>query len=170
MKPTGFTAGMAGPATLVSAPTTTAGFGGVGFGGLGVVGVGVVGVGVVGVGVTVAQGVLVIVSVSSVSAPAPFACAPASSRPATVTLFYTEMLVLAMTVPTKVAPVFKVAELLTCQKTLHAWAPPERTTRLPVSAISVDADWKIQTELASPWSVSVSPLAIPSEAGAPSSL
>ena len=42
--------------------------------------------------------------------------------------------------------------------------------RLPVSVISDDEDWKIQTELASPSSVSVCPVAIPSEAGAPSSL
>ena len=128
---------------------------------------------VVGAAVVVggaAQRDLVIVSVSIVSAPAPFACAPASSLPATGTLFSTEMLVWAMTVPTKLEPVLSVAELPTCQKTLHACAPPESTTRLPVSAISVEADWKIQTELASPWSVRVCPVAIPSEAGAPSSL
>ena len=94
--------------------------------GLAGVGAGVTGVGVTGAG-AVAQLDLVIVSVSSVSAPAPFACAPASSLPATVTLFCTVMLVYARTVPTKVEPVLSVAELPTCQKTLHDWAPPVRT-------------------------------------------
>ena len=141
MNPAVFTGGRAGPLTLVEPPggrrlhrglhrgdLLTAGFAGVGLGagfagagvvGVGVVGVGVVGVGVVGVGV-VAQVDRVIVSVSSVSAPAPFACAPASSRPAIVTLFCTEMSVCARTVPTNVEPVFRVVELPTCQKTLQA--------------------------------------------------
>ena len=139
MKPAVFTGGRAGPLTLVDPPAAAsalqastavtflgAGFAGVGFGagvaGAGVVGVGVVGVGVVGVGrrrgrragrprdrVGVQR-----------QAPAPFACAPASSRPAIVTLFWTEMSVCARTVPTKVEPVFSVVELPTCQKTLQA--------------------------------------------------
>jgi hypothetical protein len=39
-------------------------------------------------------------------------------------------------VPEKLLVVPMVAELPTCQKTLHAWAPFSRTTELPDAAIS----------------------------------
>ena len=77
------------------------------------------------------------------------------------------MLVCAMIVPTKTVPVFRVAELPTCQKTLQASAPPVTSTRAPTSVISDDADWKIQTELASPVSVSVSSGSDPERARCP---
>lgn len=44
----------------------------------------------------------------------------------------------ARTVPTMVVVPSKVAEESTFQKTLQAWAPPVRRTRLPVLVIKVD--------------------------------
>jgi hypothetical protein len=54
----------------------------------------------------------------------------ASRRPLTEALVLAVMDVSAATVPTRVDPTPSVAELPTCQKTLHALAPPVRTTRL----------------------------------------
>jgi hypothetical protein len=47
----------------------------------------------------------------------------ARSRPAMFAPFPTVMDVKAMIVPTKLEPDPRVAELVTCQKTLQAWAP-----------------------------------------------
>jgi len=47
------------------------------------------------------------------------------------------MAVPAMMVPTKIVPAPRVAPVLTAQKTLHAWAEPLRTTRLPAAVIRV---------------------------------
>ena len=44
----------------------------------------------------------------------------------------------------------KVAELPTCQKTLHDCAPPIRTTLLEVAVVRVDAILKMKTLLESP--------------------
>ena len=58
--------------------------------------------------------------------------------------------------PTKTEPVPSVAELPTCQKTLHGWAPLMRFTWLADAVISVEAAWKMKTALGSPWASSVS--------------
>jgi hypothetical protein len=63
------------------------------------------------------------------------------------------MLVLAMMVPTKVVVVPRVAELLTCQKTLQGWAPLVKRTVAPGAVTSVLPIWKTNTPL--PLSVSV---------------
>ena len=76
------------------------------------------GVVVVVVGTVVAQLGWVKVSVSSVTAPL-----RASARPWTVTPVVTVIDVNARMLPTNTEPVPSVAELPTCQKTLHAWAP-----------------------------------------------
>ena len=52
--------------------------------------------------------------------------------------------------PWKRERVLSVAELPTCQKTLHAWAPLVRITQAPGSVRSVEAAWKIKTAFASP--------------------
>ena len=61
-----------------------------------------------------------------------------------------------MMLPTKVEPVNSVAELPTCQNTLHSWAPLISDTVLPVAVISVESVWKMKTELGSPAPSSVS--------------
>jgi hypothetical protein len=52
--------------------------------------------------------------------------------------------------PAKVECVPSVAELPTCQKMLHAWAPPVRSTWLADPVMSVDATWKMNTAPGSP--------------------
>ena len=95
-----------------------------------------------------AQVGLVIVLVSSVTAPF-----WASTRPSTVAPWLTVMLVRARMVPTKVELVSSVAELPTCQKTLQACAPPVRVIVLELAVTRSDVAWKIQTASASPLSV-----------------
>jgi hypothetical protein len=56
----------------------------------------------------------------------------------------------AMMVPTKVVLTPSVAELPTCQKTLHIEPPLMTLTVLSVPVINVDPAWKIQTALGSP--------------------
>jgi hypothetical protein len=56
----------------------------------------------------------------------------------------------AMMVPTKLLAVPRVAELPTCQKTLHACAPFSSATLLPDAEIKVEPAWKIKTASASP--------------------
>jgi len=92
----------------------------------------------------------VMVLVSSVTAPF-----RASSLPWIVAPVWAVIDVKARTVPTKVEPVPRVAELPTCQKTLHACAPPIRATVLFVPVISVLAAWKMNTAFGSPWASSV---------------
>ena len=53
-------------------------------------------------------------------------------------------------VPTKTEFVPSVAELLTCQKTLHGFAPLTSKTLLAEAVIRVLFDWKINTALESP--------------------
>ena len=89
-----------------------------------------------------------IVFVSSVTLPF-----RASTRPSTVAPCATVMLVNARMVPWMVELVLSVAELLTCQKTLQACAPPVRVTVLELAVTRSDEAWKIQTALASPLSV-----------------
>ena len=56
----------------------------------------------------------------------------------------------------KVEPDPRVAELVTCQKTLHELAPRMSFTELPDAVMRSDVDWKIQTEAGSFWPSSVS--------------
>lgn len=116
------------------------------------VGVGVeVGVGVgVGVGIGVGVGeaahvALVMVFVSSVTAPF-----RAKTRPSTFAPVVRVADVKAKIFPLKVEFVPSVAELPTCQKTLQAWAPFMRLTLLAPAVISVEAVLKIKTALGSP--------------------
>ena len=81
------------------------------------------------------------------SVTAPFS---ARARPSTVTPWVTVMLVRARIVPANVEPVPSVAELPTCQKTLHDWAPLIRLTTLDEAVMRVDPAWKTKTELGSP--------------------
>jgi len=73
--------------------------------------------------------------VSSVTAPL-----RANSRPWTVVPVRAEIDSRASTVPTNVVFVPRVAELPTCQKTLHAWAPLINATVLFDAVIRVLAD------------------------------
>ncbi len=81
----------------------------------------------------------------------------AKTRPSTVAPLSRVADVKAMIVPTKVVVVPSVAELPTCQNTLHAWAPLIRLTVLLEAEISVEPAWKMNTELASfsPFNVTV---------------
>lgn len=60
-----------------------------------------------------------------------------------------------MTVPTNVVVVPSVAELPTCQKTLHGFAPPMRFTVLLGAVISVEPAWKMKTAAGSDWASNV---------------
>jgi hypothetical protein len=90
----------------------------------------------------------------------------ASARPWRVTPLFSEIDVRAMTLPTKADVVPKVAELPTCQNTLHGCAPLIMFTRLADAVIRVEAAWKMNTELGSPWASSVSAPVSPSAPGA----
>jgi hypothetical protein len=92
------------------------------------------------------------VSESSVTAPL-----RANTRPSTVTPVVTVADVRAISVPTKVELVPSVAELPTCQKTLHAWAPFSRTTLLLDAVTTVEPAWKMKSALGlpAPFSVTV---------------
>nr|WP_254896775.1 hypothetical protein [Amycolatopsis sp. Hca4] len=74
----------------------------------------------------------------------------ASARPATAVPVVTVIDVNAMIVPTKFEFVPSVAELPTCQYTLHACAPLIKFTSLAGAVINVDATWKIHTVSDSP--------------------
>jgi hypothetical protein len=74
----------------------------------------------------------------------------AKTRPSTNVPVVTVIDVKARMVPRKVEPVPSVAELPTCQKTLHALAPLMRITELADAVMSVEGDWKIQTEFELP--------------------
>lgn len=88
---------------------------------------------VVDVGGGVPQLGRVMVLVSRVTAPL-----RANTRPFTVVPVCTEIEVNAIMVPTKVVLVPRVAELPTCQNTLHGEAPLMRATVLFDAVISVD--------------------------------
>jgi hypothetical protein len=80
----------------------------------------------------------------------------ANARPWTSAPVLTVIDVSAMIVPTKSELVPSVAELPTCQKTLHARAPLIRLTTLAEPVIRVEGIWKIQTVFGSPWPSRVS--------------
>ena len=86
-----------------------------------------------GVVVPGAQSALLIVLVSSVTAPL-----RASARPWRVAPVVTVIDCRARMFPEKEVPVPIVAELPICQKTLQDWAPPVRSTRLFEAVVSVE--------------------------------
>src|SRR5665213_3509285 len=100
---------------------------------------------VVGVAAVVQAGTVMVLS-SRVPPPL-----RARIRPCTVAPVCTVVEVRAMTVPTNVEFVPSVAELVTCQKTLHGCAPPMSATLLLDPVINVDAAWKMNTALGSPF-------------------
>jgi hypothetical protein len=130
----------------VGAVTVGVGVGAVTVGvGVGAVTVGVgVGAVTVGVGVGVVQVDLVMVLLSRVTAPF-----RASALPSMIVPVFTEIDCRARMLPTKVELVPSVAELPTCQKTLHGWAPLTRATTLPDAVMSVDEIWKMKTAFGS---------------------
>ena len=65
--------------------------------------------------------------------------------------------------PTNVEPLPSVAELNTCQKTLHSCAPLIRLTTLPEPVMSDELVWKMKTVFGLPAPSSVS---VPGEAAA----
>ncbi len=71
----------------------------------------------------------------------------ASARPWTVTLSPRLIDVCARMLPRKTEPAFNVAELPTCQKTLHSCAPLIRFTELPTPAVSDESVWMMNTVL-----------------------
>jgi CBS domain-containing protein len=73
----------------------------------------------------------------------------ASTRPFTVTPPAIVIDVRAMMVPPNVEPEPRVAELVTCQKTLQGLPPLMKSTRLAEAVMRSDGAWKIQTELES---------------------
>ena len=85
----------------------------------------------------------------------------ASARPAMVALVFAVIDVRARMVPVKLVPVPSVAELPTCQKTLHGEAPLISATVLPEAVINVDPTWKIQTALGLPCAFNVRVPVIP---------
>jgi len=102
---------------------------------------------VVGGAVVVVVGVVlqlgrVMVLVSRVTAPL-----RAKTRPFTVAPVFSDAEVNARMLPTKVVPVPRVAELPTCQNTLHGEAPLTSATVLLDAVIRVDPAWKMNTEL-----------------------
>jgi hypothetical protein len=107
----------------------------------------------VGVGVVVIGGVVGVVThagvvttlVSSETWPL-----RARARPSTRALVSIVIDVRARMVPLKLEAVPSVAELPTCQNTLHACAPLVRMTLLEDAVIRVDATWKINTEAGLP--------------------
>jgi hypothetical protein len=116
-------------------------------------------VGTAGAGAVVVDGCVVVVvtgvggaqvgwrkvSVSNVTAPF-----RARALPWTVTPVVTVIDVSARMFPAKSEPVPSVAELPTCQKTLHSWAPLISVTVLADAVTSVESVWKMKTELGSP--------------------
>lgn len=105
----------------------------------------------VGLGDTTAEHAeAVMVFVSKVTAPS-----LASSRPWNVALVWAVMDVWESTSPTKSVAVPNVAELPTCQTTLHACAPLINLTALLLAVISVEPAWKMNTAFGSPCASSV---------------
>jgi hypothetical protein len=85
----------------------------------------------------------------------------ASARPCKLAPVANEIDVRARMLPTNEVVVANVAELPTCQTTLHACTPPVSTTLLPGAVVSPLTDWKMKTEFASPESVTVPVSEIP---------
>jgi hypothetical protein len=73
----------------------------------------------------------------------------ANARPSSVAPVSSVTDWVAMIVPAKSVDVPNVADAVTCQNTLHAWAPFSKTTDAEVPVMSVEPAWKIHTELGS---------------------
>src|ERR1044071_95935 len=87
-----------------------------------------------------------------------------NGRPSTMAPVVTVMKAKARMFPLKTDAVPSVAELPTCQNTLAALAPLLKMTCRPEVVVRVDAIWKMNTAVASPWASSVrSPEEISSE-------
>ena len=115
-------------------------------------------VGVVGTVVTVPPPPVVPahVGLTKVSWSSVTAALRARARPCTVTLVFTVIELSARMLPRKTESVPSVAELPTCQNTLHSWAPLISVTVLADAVIRVEPAWKMKTELGSPAPSSVS--------------
>lgn len=79
-----------------------------------------------------------------------------SALPLTVTPSARVMDIRAKIVPTKEEPDPRVAELVTCQKTLHGLPPLMKLTELIDAVTRSEVPWKIQTEFGSFWPSRVS--------------
>jgi len=110
------------------------------------------------VGVGVEQALRATALVSRVTAPL-----RARARPFRVAPVVSEIDVSARTLPANALAGPSVAELPTCQNTLHACAPPVSSTRLAEPTVSVDPAWKMNTALGSPPASSVRAPLRPSE-------
>ena len=86
------------------------------------------------------------VLVSSVTAPLRASIRPTLRAPVVIV-----MLVSARMLPTNVVPVPSVAELPTCQNTLHGEPPLFTSTRELLAVVSVLPILKMKTALAFPW-------------------
>src|SRR4051812_28970485 len=86
------------------------------------------------------------VSLSRVTAPL-----RARARPWTTTALWTVIDVRAKMLPTNTEPVPSVAELPTCQNTLHSVAPLISSIELPELVINVESVWKMKTALGLFW-------------------
>lgn len=73
----------------------------------------------------------------------------ANARPSSVAPVSSVTDWVAMIVPAKSVDVPNVADAVTCQNTLHAWAPFSKTTDAEEPVMSVDPAWKIHTEFGS---------------------
>ena len=80
----------------------------------------------------------------------------ASARPFSLTPSFIVIDVSARMLPAKFVVVPSVAELPTCQKTLHGCAPLTSRTRLADALISVEPAWKTKTAFGSPFASSSS--------------
>jgi len=85
----------------------------------------------------------------------------ARRRPWIVAVVVALIDVRARTVPTNVEAVPRVAELPTCQYTLHASAPFNSTTELADAVMSVLAAWNTNTVSGLPWASRVRAPVIP---------
>ena len=79
----------------------------------------------------------------------------ANARPSTMTPLLIVIDCMARMTPEKLVVVPSVAELPTCQKTLHACAPLMRFTLLADAVVSVEPAWNTKTVLGLPWASSV---------------
>ena len=101
-------------------------------------------------GSVIPHSALLIVFESRVTAPV-----KAKSRPRTSASVVAVIDACAMTVPTKSVPVPRVAELPTCQNTLHGLAPLISETLLFEPVMRVDPAWKMKTAAELPCASSV---------------
>jgi hypothetical protein len=99
--------------------------------------------------VVVVGGVVAHVGVTKASVSRVTAPVAASTRPCTVTAVATVTDVFARMEPTNTDDVPSVAELPTCQNTLHSCAPLMRLTVLLDAVMSAESVWKMKTDVGS---------------------